>query len=357
MPWSSLARVAPVALAVAFLGCGAPDSVSPSVVATGGTQEAETPGPGFYSVAVIGDMPYGQAKADSLPGFINFLNADRSVFMTIHVGDIKAGSKSPCSDSLFVANFQKFQQLRMPLIYTPGDNEWTDCHQPIKNNGVFTPTERLAAIRKLFFPVPGQSLGQRTRSTVTQAWSSGEDRTYVENVWTMELGVMFGTVNITGSNDDIAPWGSPLAPDSARWPSQARERATRLPANLRWIREVFRQAQLRGARAVALAFQADMWDPAEPTLVGFDDYVALIGQLAQQFGKPVLLLDGDSHVFKVDNPYSATSPLHGMHPNTPVVNNITRIVTSGSGNVTSYVRLVIDPKSPSVFSWQEIQYK
>ena len=104
-------------------------------------------------------------------------------------------------------------------------------------------------------------------------------------------------------------------------------------------------------------FQADMWDPAEPTLTGFDALVQQIGALAEQFGKPVLLLEGDSHMFKVDNPYSSASPLHALHPSTPEVSNITRIVVEGSdAGRTEYLRLTVDPrkKSYALFSWERI---
>jgi hypothetical protein len=57
------------------------------------------------------------------------------------------------------------------------------------------------------------------------------------------------------------------------------------------------------------------------------------------------LLEGDSHVFRVDHPYSATSPLFAMHPATPVADNVTRLAVEGSAGRTEYVRLTIDPKA------------
>ena len=76
-----------------------------------------------------------------------------------------------------------------------------------------------------------------------------------------------------------------------------------------------------------------------------------------QFKRPVLLLEGDSHVFLVDNPYSAASPFHGFHPSTPVADNVTRIVVEGSDKGrTEYLRLTIDPKAKGVspFSWVRV---
>lgn len=72
-------------------------------------------------------------------------------------------------------------------------------------------------------------------------------------------------------------------------------------------------------------FQADMWDPAEPSLSGFDALVRQIGTRAAAFGRPVLLLEGDSHQFEVQQPYSAGSPLRLMHPDTPVGRHAIRL--------------------------------
>jgi hypothetical protein len=72
----------------------------------------------------------------------------------IHLGDIKNES-SRCGEAYFAARFADFQTFTDPLVYTPGDNEWADCHRA--SNGGYLPTERLAAIRARFFPRPGRS--------------------------------------------------------------------------------------------------------------------------------------------------------------------------------------------------------
>jgi hypothetical protein len=248
-----------------------------------------------------------------------------------------------------------FDQFQDPFVYTPGDNEWTDCHVASKNNGLYTPTERLQAVRTLFFPVPGRTLGIRTRKVATQA----DDRRYaafVENTRWREARVVFAAINITGSNNDGASWGAPLPADAGSYPSQAEEQASRAKANAAWIDEAFAKARSTHAAGVVLMFQADMWDQAEPTLAGYDALVQQIGTLAVRFGKPVLLLEGDSHVFRVDNPFSVSSPLHAIHPATPVADNVTRIVIEGSDGRTEYVRLKVDPrkKSADLFSWERV---
>src|ERR1051326_6935792 len=68
-------------------------ALNASVAAPGATDDAGA------TYAVIGDMPYGKAKLDSLPQLIALINHDPAVELVIHVGDIKAGSNSDCSDT------------------------------------------------------------------------------------------------------------------------------------------------------------------------------------------------------------------------------------------------------------------
>ncbi|HKC46974.1 MAG TPA: hypothetical protein VKB63_05185 [Gemmatimonadales bacterium] len=308
--------------------------------------------------AVIGDMPYGQHKLDSLPQLIALINSDPAVQLVIHVGDIKSGSNSDCNDTYFATIKGLFDTFEDPLVYTIGDNEWTDCHKAIKNNGLYTPTERLQAIRTLFFPVAGQTLGLTPRTVFSQA-NDPNHSAFVENVWWSQSAVVFAALNITGSFNDLAPWSATPLPwlvtppdmpaDWASYPSQADEFAARAQANSDLIAQTFATATQRNARGVVLAFQADMWDPAEfvkdslTFRAGFTALVQQIGTLAAQFGRPVLLLEGDSHVWRVDTPFTPGATQFGMYANTPVARNVTRLVVDGSSSPTSYTRLTINP--------------
>jgi hypothetical protein len=174
---------------------------------------------------------------------------------------------------------------------------------------------------------------------------------YVENVMWTRADVVFSVINVQGSNDDKAAWGTPLPASASSFPSQAEERATRSQANAAWVSRAFERA--KSAKAVVIMLQADMWD-ATAALDGFDGLVTQIGTLAAQFGKPVLLLEGDSHVFRVDQPFTPSSPLFALHPNTPVAPNVTRLVVNGSSSRTEYVRLTINPSGQNVFTWVEV---
>src|SRR5262249_51787690 len=296
-----------------------------------------------YTLAVIGDMPYGAQKLDSLPLLIDLINSDPKVDLVAHLGDIKSGSNSPCTNEYIDSIRVLFDRFKDPFVYTPGDNEWTDCHVGGKNNGLYTPTERLEFVRQVFFPVAGQTIGGRTKAVLSEADDPANPQ-YVENTVGMESQVVFAALTLPGSNADKASWGATLPADAGDYPSQATERDTRKQANLAWLDKAFTIATENNAAGVVLLFQADMWDTTA-SLSGFDTVVVQIGNLAAAFGKPVLLLEGDSHIFSVDFPYSPSSPLYPKHPGTPVAENVTRIVVEGDGNRTEYLRLTFDPQN------------
>lgn len=101
-----------------------------------------------FQFAVIGDQQYNAESEAQFPRLME--DIDRSdVEFVIHVGDFKPGASVPCDDALFRSRKQQFDASHHPFIYTPGDNEWTDCHNP--KAGGFDPLERLAKLREIFF--------------------------------------------------------------------------------------------------------------------------------------------------------------------------------------------------------------
>ena len=303
--------------------------------------------------AIIGDTPYGQPQVDNFPNDVADINADPNVRLVVHLGDIKNGS-SRCDTTYFQAILGDFAGFQDPLVYTPGDNEWTDCHRA--NNGGYTPTERLATIRQLFFPDPGESLGQRTKELAHQ---SGP---FVENVRWSQAGVEFGTLNVPGSNNDWAPWFG-VTP---RTPAQVDEYTRRNAADIAWLDRTFAAARRDHAAAIALAIQADMWDPAfsgaNDAPASYDHFTAFVNELASQtlaWGKPVLLLNGDSHAFVDDRPLSAAAPVYQktMYGLTSSVPNLRRITINGSTTPChEWLKLSIDPRADGIFSYERVHY-
>jgi Calcineurin-like phosphoesterase len=324
------------------------------------------------TLAVFGDWPYSTALLDAAPLLIGSINSDPKVRLVIHVGDIHSGSM-PCTGAGLTplpagaipgwnqGIFDLFERFKDPVVYTPGDNEWTDCHKNKEfNSGA--PLKELSAVRELFFPVPGQTLGGRKKQVLTQAHvfdpAFPTDAQFVENVIWEESRVVFVTLNMPGSNNDGLPWTMPFKDEAAR----AQEVAQRTGADIRWLERAFATAEANGAEAVLIALQADMWDPAALVpggdgLNGYTGFVRKLADLVVHFGRPVLLINGDSHLFEADQPLadpgSATGQIHGTQP----VTNLTRITVQGSTNKPrEWLRLTIDPHSPGIFSWQNVVY-
>jgi hypothetical protein len=300
--------------------------------------------------AIVGDTPYGAAQIAGFPQDIAQLNADPDVQFVVHVGDIKNGS-SRCDTSYFQQIRANFDTFTDPLVYTPGDNEWTDCHRA--NNGGFQPDERLATLRSIFFDRPGHTLGADRRVISQRA-------PYVENVRWSDAGTMFATANVPGSNNDLVPWFGDLETDAQRQ-AQAQEYAGRLAADIRWIDQLFDDANEAKAKAVVLGIQADMWDPAAVAadqVSGFAPFVRELAEQARNFRKPVLLLNGDSHVYGSDRPLAdpaaPNSRLYGVEDAVP---NLQRVTVQGSTSVPhEWLKLTIDPNTPEVFSWQSVPF-
>ncbi len=295
------------------------------------------------TLAVIGDTPYGDAQVAAFPAEIGEINADPAVRRVVHLGDIKNGS-SRCDDAYFAARLADFETFADPLLYTPGDNEWTDCHRA--NNGAYVPTERLAKLRELFFDQPGHTLGGHDHVRA-------QSRAFPENVMWAQRGVQYGLAHVVGSDDGQARWfgdrrdpltGAPQPETTAETALRTREYIAREAASLAWIDRIFDAAEARDAPAVVLGMQADMWDTFAPDQPAYVPFKAVIADRAARFGKPVLLLQGDSHVFKVDTP--AGQPA-----------NLTRVVVQGSTSVPhQWLRLKVEPRSAGVFSCENVVF-
>jgi hypothetical protein len=284
------------------------------------------------TLAVFGDSPYSAAQFAQWPTLISRINADPNVGLVVHLGDIHSGSML-CTDEWNQGIYNSFQTFADPLVYTPGDNEWTDCNR--KREGTKDPVTELAKIRALFFAQPGTTLGG------VQKRVAFESRAFPENVMWAQSNVVLATIDLPGSNNDLVPWYSDVDPTAPVTPRQALDVATRTAADLAWLQTAFARADEEQASGVVIGMQADMWNSENDT--GTAPVRAALASLAARFGKPVLLLEGDSHVFTADHPI-ATAP------------NVTRIVVSGSAaNTTNeWLKLTIDPATPAVFSWTRV---
>src|SRR5262249_35881220 len=118
----------------------------------------------------------------------------------------------------------------------------------------------------------------------------------------------------------------------------------RTGADLRWLDAAFAQATADGVEGVVIELQADMWDPEKGAAhqAGYEPFVLNIATHTVAFGGPVLLLNGDSHVYKSDSPLSAADPINFMHPGYDVP-NFHRIVVHGSTFPLEWLKLTVTP--------------
>ena len=306
--------------------------------------------PGRTSFAVIGDVPYGDAQIAAFPGWVDRINAQPGLDLAFHVGDIKNGS-SPCTDEYNAMIREQLDRFRMPLLYTPGDNEWTDCHRPAA--GGYDPLERLDAVRATFFATPGTTLGEQPRKVTSQAAEG-----FPENQSLRVPGVEMATLHVVGSNNDRAPWsglGLTAATDQ-----QLAEESTRMSAVLDLVDDTFARARRTNARAVAFFQQADMFDPSyQPTwdVSAFRPLVQELVDEASSFEGEVFLFDGDSHVYNVDRPVAAGSRWLDVYDVTSKADNLTRITVDGEANNTNFLEVTVSrPGAQHVLSWQRVPY-
>src|SRR5438552_3011174 len=177
-----------------------------ALAAPAGAAAKQPSPPDPATLAIIGDTPYGAAEIANFPDDVQAINNDPAVSRVVHLGDIKNGL-TQCTDDYFTLIRHDFDQFADPLVYTPGDNEWTDCHR--SNNGSYNPLERLAKIRADFFDVRGQTLGQQVPITA-------QDGTTLENVLWSQAGAEFGVINVPGSNNSLLPWTGNTEPTPGR---------------------------------------------------------------------------------------------------------------------------------------------
>jgi len=323
--------------------------LSGSMAVAAGTAPASASGGPDPTLAVIGDIPYGASALAAFPKNIAQINADPAVGWVVHLGDIKNGS-TVCGDEYFQLIKSDFDTFQDPLVYTVGDNEWTDCHRA--NNGGYNPLERLAKIRQVFFPQPGRTLGQRSALVRSQA-----DLGIPENVRWQQAGVGFAALDIVGSNDSLAPWTGQTAPT----PEQTAEVLGRTSASIQEIHDAFAQASREHQRGVVLMMQADMFDPTVPDpsfadYYGFQPIVAAIARESAAYHGQVYLFNGDSHVYNVDHPLGSGSTWLSFYGVGQPVANLTRITVDGSANATDYLRVTIGSRGPQVLGWTRVPF-
>ncbi|MDH5648582.1 MAG: hypothetical protein OEY67_02915 [Gammaproteobacteria bacterium] len=324
-----------------------------------GPQTGQSEAAGKVEFALIGDMPYDGKQEEEYANLMKAIDREDLAFVA-HNGDMwgdgmtwKDTTKglAPCGDAVFQDRLARAMKSEHPYIVAPGDNDWTDCWRakPVP----YDPIERLSKLRQMFFSGE-KSLGQHTLPLTRQS-SDPRYAKYRENVRWVYGDVMFVTLHMMGSNNNLG-----------RTPDMDAEYKERNAANLAWMKQAFALAARNKNRAIMIIAQANPqfengWPnkvqekymlrgvglkaPEKKRTTGFDDFLAALEQETLAFGKPVVYVHGDTHLFRVDK------PLYGSHSKR-VIENFTRVETIGFPD-THWVRAIIDPNDPNVFTFKQ----
>jgi hypothetical protein len=265
-----------------------------------------------YRVALFGDVPYSESAEEAYDRLIDDVNEDGVTFSS-HVGDFKSGS-SPCTDENVEENIGRFDSLANPLVYTPGDNEWTDCSNSLV---------RLGRLRDLVF----RSTGTESRGATTMSLTSQASLGYPENAAWTHGPVSFATLHIVGSNDNS---GDPV------------ERQARRQADIDWLHQVFLDAISRGDKGVVLIAHAGLrFGLGEGQKGAYETMFQAVRQETLSFPGQVLYVHGDGHSFMNDQPMKT---IDGQ-----TVTNFRRVEVYGDPSVR-WVRLTVTPNGNPLFS-------
>ena len=333
-----------------------------------------------YSIGLWGDLPYSAEQAAVLPNLIADMNSQDLAF-TAHDGDLRQGSGSPnCADnSIYTKAAGYFASLHAPAIFTPGDNDWTDCDRKSLGVDGRNSLQELDNERAFFFRTP-YTLGQiqflqevqstplckgfgsaNSNSGANSDVTKPQTATYtdvpcVENRRWIVGKVVYATINIQGSCNNLCD----DYPDPVEY-------AARNAAGIQWMKDTFATALAQNCVAVMFITQADpgfddtdatraptrnantlVEDDAAKATDGFHDFLVALRTQVIAFGKPVAYVHGDSHYFRMDKPLLDSTGKR--------VTNFTRVETFGDhqpnlGDV-NWLKVNVDPTSREVFSYQ-----
>jgi hypothetical protein len=268
-----------------------------------------------FKFGVVADVPYTESQKAQFDSVISEMN-DAHLAFSVHGGDIKGGN-TPCTDDVYFEERDRFNTFEDPLIYTPGDNEWTDCHRAGGD-----PLERLAFLRQVFF---SDNLSMGERKIILEQ----QNDSYPENAKWRRGPITFVTLHVVGSNNNLG-----------RTPTADAEYAARNAANLQWLRDAFITARESNSRGVVVVMQADPLFEAPPQeRTGFNDTLAVLQEESLMFDGEVLLIHGDTHYFRVDKPIVVSGQR---------VMNFTRLEAFGNPDV-HWVEVTVDPRDDELF--------
>jgi hypothetical protein len=277
-----------------------------------------------FTFATLGDTQdisdEGQERLNSLIESVN----QRQPSFVVHIGELKGGGDS-CHDEYYQRLLRTANRFNNPLVYLPGDNDWTDCF-----HSQFNPLERLGYLRKLLYSEP-VSLGKTVMPLTRQSVQS-DFRDFPENVWWQQGEVLFASFHNVGTNNNLYTNLQAI-----------QEHLRRDAANLAWLDQIFERASSAKALVIFthanIRFDALPWDPT-----GFDNFRAALIDHVRRFARPVLFVHGDTHKHKIDKP---------LRYNGETITNFTRLEVFGSPDL-GVIYVHVHPETEHVFRFEPV---
>lgn len=231
---------------------------------------------------VASDNPYAD---DGLARLEQIYRSAGKVTFLAHLGDLKSGTRL-CDLKGYQTMAALFREQLPPLVYSPGDNDWTDCRRAVA--GDFDPQERLARLREIFYADP--TVLRLDKLHVHRPVDLAAD--YPELFWFRYGHVLFINWHVVGSSNNRMP-DDPAAMAEFQARSQANARIT--------------AAALKGykgyLRALVILAHGNMALEQQTPPPAYQPLHQLLEQVLAQTKAPVLVIHGDDHTYFSDKPW------------------------------------------------------
>ncbi|WP_246128946.1 hypothetical protein [Colwellia demingiae] len=246
------------------------------------------------TLVVLADTPYSDKEKQMLQGpngLLYRLINETNPTVVMHLGDFKSGGKS-CTDDLLREHKALLAQIYPgKIIYTPGDNDWTDCDRSTLLYS-FNELERLDFLIKLMFKTP-PLLTNDLPSIMTQ-------HSQIENKLWINDRLAISTLHIVGTSNGRANI------DKSKQDDAIKKVDARDKINLTWLKNI--EDKAKDFDALIIGFQADIYqqsvvdsgscDNSSLTACdAFSLYRQAFKDLAKRINKPILISHGDTGEF------------------------------------------------------------
>ncbi|WP_020398543.1 hypothetical protein [Kordiimonas gwangyangensis] len=292
-----------------------------SVLAFGIAATIAAPALADVDFVAFGDMPYTKDQVTMMKKLAHDPRLDGAEF-SIFYGDTKSGG-TRCTFEELSGNKKLIEDMvDVPLFFTPGDNDWTDCDR--KGD------DELKILDQVLMPLYfAKDMRPEADPRSKPEWNITRQGGQLENARWSAGGVTFATFHIiaTGNGRDEIKIGD-KAMNYAR--VDARD-----AANLTWLAESFRAANEAGSEAFVLAMHTD------PTKVpgglpvcdqtvhtDCDPYKPFLDALAEKaaaFGKPVLVIHGDTSPYCEQKEFLGVPNMQRLNGTGDYVPGVTRV--------------------------------